>query len=232
MENKTLNLSLSEDQQTIVNAERRSAAAKRRREETERQIQRVRDDAAIFGKAPSADEIRLLERQLADDNELVAKLEVELREAKAAPEKRAAKDTRGAELIRHAEIIDKRIEAALESILPILQEADAPADTIVREFGVNKSGWTVLERPFTGTNIVLRLRHWNRLNVGERGDLTTFEGHHKAYRALNEPSKPVVQPKPTTFSYTRSKPLNRASRENAAVRLKLTPSGVTTETGR
>lgn len=234
VESETHFNALSDDQIAIVAAERRSAAAKRRQEETERQIQRVRDNAAIFGKPPAGDEIRLLELQREEDRELVARCERELADVKAEPERRAAREKRGAEVKRDMTILDQRISAAMESIAPILREAGDLIETVKNEF---RSNIGTLFDPFRDDEarvLLERLRHWNHLNVGARGDSSTFEDHLKAYRSLNEPAKPVEPPKsPARLGvYVRSKPLPRQARENSAARLKMTPSGVVTETSR
>jgi hypothetical protein len=224
-ENKQVRLNeLSPEQVEIVTAERKLNGSKRRLEETQREIARAKEDAELFSRSLDPDHLRALERQEKQDAELVSLCESALSKAKAAPAEREKREKRGAELMRHASALDKRIEAALESVLPILREADEFADTIVREFGINKSGWTVLDRPFTGTSIVLRLRHWKSI----------FEGHLKAYRTLNEPAKAVEPSKAAAplGTYRRSVPLSRKAVENARVRSRLTPTGVVTETSR
>jgi hypothetical protein len=231
-ENKMLNLSLSEDQQQIVKCERRVNAAKRRRPETERQLQRLRDDAALFGKPVDPGEIRLLEHQLRQDDELIAQCERELADARSAPERRAVKAKRGNELKRDMSMIDQRISAAMESIAPLLLEADSLIQTVSDEFRMATGVMEPSFRDDESRRLIERLRHWNRLSVGERGDITTYDGHLKAYRKLDEPAKPPVEPPKVTGTYQRSKPLSRQARENAAARLKLTPAGVVTPTRR
>ena len=229
VESETHFNALSDDQVAIVAAERKLNAAKRRREETERQIQRVRDDAAIFGKAPAGDEIRLLELQLEQDRELVARCERELADVKAEPERRAAREKRGAEVKRDMTILDQRISAAMESIAPMMLEADSLIQTVIDEFTRSRSGWNILDTPFTddaSKALLERLRFFAR-NTGANGDTETFADRLARYRRIGE-TKPVPSvPKPVTLGvYQRSKPLPRQARENSAARLKMTPSGV------
>ncbi len=225
---------LSDDQIAIVSAERKLNAAKRRREETERQIQRVRDDAALFGKSAAGDDLQLLEHQLREDHELVERCEHELADAKAEPGRRAAREKRGAELKRDMTILDQRISAAMESIAPMMREADDLIQSVINEFTQPRGGWNLTLPPFKddeARRLLDRLRFWAR-ERNERGGEEAFSEKIRRYRALNEPPKPVAQPKPVDPArlgvYVRSKPLPRQARENAAARLNLTPSGVET----
>ena len=236
VESETHFNALSDEQVAIVAAERKLNAANRRRPETERQLQRLRDDAALFGKSVDPSEIRLLEHQLRQDDELIAQCERELADAKAEPERRAAREKRGAELKRDMKILDGRIEAAFESIAPLMLEADDLIQSVISEFTQSRGAWNLTLPPFKddeARTLLERLRFWAR-ERNERGGEETFSEKIRRYRALNEPPKPVAQPKPTDPArvgvYVRSKPLPRQARENSAVRLKMTPSGV--ETGR
>ena len=237
-ENKQVTLNeLSDDQIAIVSAERKLNAAKRRRPETERQLQRLRDDAALFGKPVDPSEIRLLEHQLRQDDELIAQCERELADAKAEPERRAKQEKRGTELKRDMKILDGRIEAAFESIAPLMLEADSLIQSVINEFTQSRGGWNLTLPPFKDDDartLLERLRFWAR-ERNERGAEETFSEKIRRYRALNETPKPVAQPKPVDPSrlgvYVRSKPLSRKALENSRARLTLGPSGVT-ETSR
>ncbi len=92
--NKTLGLELSADQQVITTAERKLKRAQERFSDSESQLRRLREDAEIFGKPADLDDLRLLELQVREDQELVENLTAELDAAKRAPAERAAYDAR------------------------------------------------------------------------------------------------------------------------------------------
>jgi hypothetical protein len=235
-ENKTLNLSLSEDQQNIVAAERRMSAAKRRLDETEREIRRAKEDADLFSRSVDPDHLRALEYQAKQDAELVAKCERELADAKAEPERRAARDKRGAEVKRDMQNTIREIEAWAAQGGPLMAKADALVQTVIDEFTRNRGGWNLMDEPFKddeARTLLERLRFFAR-TTGAHGDTETFADRLARYRKIGEPTKPVEPPKSAAplGVYVRSKPLPRQARENAAARLTLTPAGVVTETRR
>src|SRR5580765_7225053 len=96
-ENKQVKLNeLSDDQQGIVNTERKRNRAVERRDRKADQIRRLKEDAELFGRPTTTEEIRLLERELQDDNELVAQCERELADARSVPARRVAEEKEAA----------------------------------------------------------------------------------------------------------------------------------------
>lgn len=226
-ENKTLNLSLSEDQQGIVNAERKRNRAVERRDRKADQIRRLKEDAELFGRPTTTEEIRLLELELQDDNELAAQCERELQDAKDAPARREQEAKEAAVIIRDMTILDQQIDAWTKSGAPLMAKADDLIERVVSVGMVNKGGWHTFKPAYREAQTLLeRLRFWAR-TTSERGDGETFAERLARYRRIGEPK---AVPKPPTFTgtYQRSVPLSKHARENAAARLKMTPSGVET----
>ena len=225
-ENKQVRLNELSDQQIAeVNAERKLNAAKRGLDETRREKEREQENAALFGRPVNADEMRRLDAQEAHYAELVAQCQRELADVKDAPARREQEAKEAAGIIREITILDQRISAAMESIAPMMREADELIERVISIGTVNKGGWHTLKPAFRGMETLLeRLRFWAR-TTGERGDGETFAERLARYRRIGEP-KPVPQPPTFTGRYERSKPLPRQARENSAARLKMTPSGV------
>ena len=229
-ENKNVRLNeLSDDQIAVVNAERTRNRAVERQDRTADQIRRKKEDAELFGKPTTTDEIRVLELQLEEDRELVARCERELADVKAEPGRRAAREKRGAEVKRDMTILDQRISAAMESIAPMMLEADSLIQRVIDEFTRNRGGWNILETPFTddaSKALLERLRFFAR-NTGANGDTETFADRLARYRRIGE-TKPVPKPPTFTGTYQRSKPISRQAVENAKVRARMTDQGVVT----
>lgn len=189
------------EQQNIETADRRMQAATRRRDETKREITRATEDAELFGRSVDLEQ---LQDSLASDQDLVERMELDLVTAKNAPAIRSIREKRGAELKRDMRTLDARIEAAMESISPLMVEAVALHDATVKEFSNPKyPAFCLLLPPFADADakiLMERLRFWAK-ETGDRGAITLFSDRLKRYRALKEPKPAVVAPQ--------SKPLTR-----------------------
>lgn len=230
-ENKQVRFNELSDQQVAeVNAERKSNAAKRGLDETRRERVRATEDAALFGRPVNADEMRRLDAQESHYAELVAQCERELADVKAEPERRAAEEKDAAAIKRDMTILVQRISAAMESIAPMMLEADDLIERVISIGTVNKGGWHTFKPAFRGMETLIeRLRFFAR-NTGANGDTETFADRLARFRRIGEP-QPVPKPPSFTGTYRRSVPLSKRSQENARVRSRLVPGqGVVTET--
>ncbi len=227
-ENKQVRLNELSDQQIAeVNAERKSNAAKRGFDETRREKARGIEDAALFGRPINADDMRRLDAQEAHYAELVAQCERERQDVKDAPARRQVEEKEAAAITRDMTLLDQRISAAMESIAPLMLDADDLIERVISVGTVNTGGWHTLKPAFRCMETLLeRLRFFAR-TTGANGDTETFADRLARYRRIGETTT-VPEPPKFTGSYTRTTPLPRRARENSAARLKMTPSGVET----
>jgi hypothetical protein len=174
------------EKEAITRCEKRLARGNERLDETLARIRRRHDDADIAGLKVTPAEFESLYEQQAEDQALVERLEAERDAAVAAPAIRATREALGLSLMNRAQTLDAQISEWAERGATLHSEADALADLIVKEFrDESKPGWTLLIGPFTGSNIVRRLRFFAR-ETGTRGEITSFTAKVKAFQSITE----------------------------------------------